>query len=195
MGGLSTSDWTSSGTSGPDSPPFTSRVLPQKIREKMPRRSRAFSSSKTASPTPVIVSSEAMAVISGTPTTMTEELIRKIVTQVAFPAHYEWILPLPSESANNPPPWCLAGFLPANCCPTSIGLVISFLLCSQLYGFDLSVENFLGVLAPKLTTRECFIYLTPRPGLTFIRDKPSSHGAWKSRLLFVRKPEWGVPVA
>ncbi|KAK4431149.1 hypothetical protein Salat_0877000 [Sesamum alatum] len=216
MGGLSTSDWTSSGTLSPDSPPFTTRVLPQKIRGKMPRRSRASSSSETTSPAPVMVSSEAMVVISGTPTTMTEESIRKIVTQVALLANYEWILPLPYESANNPPKGCLTvysaqpmsglrfplppplvqifnllGIPPSQLLPNSYRLVIGFLLCSQLYGFDPSVENFLSVLALKLTIGECFIYLTPRPGLTFIRDKPSSHGAWKSHFFFLQKTEWG----
>ncbi|KAK4413824.1 hypothetical protein Salat_2795200 [Sesamum alatum] len=220
MGGSSTSNWASSSTYGPDFSPLTSRVLPQKIRGKMPRRSRASSSSETVSPAPTMVSSEAMAIISGTSTTMTEESIRKLITQIALPVDYEWVLPLPCESANSPSPGCmtlysaqllsglcfplpplllqvfnLLGIPRSQLLPNSYRLVVGFLLCSQLYGFDPSVENFLGALAPKLTTRECFIYLTPRPGLTFIRDKPSSHGAWKSRFFFIKKPKWGVHVA
>ncbi|KAK4417200.1 hypothetical protein Salat_2545600 [Sesamum alatum] len=28
-----------------------------------------------------------------------------------------------------------------------------------------------------------------------LREKPSSHGAWKTRFFFVRKPEWNIPLA
>ncbi|KAK4426465.1 hypothetical protein Salat_1415100 [Sesamum alatum] len=101
MGGDSTSDWTSSGTSGPNSPSLVSRILPQKIRGKMPRYTRISSSSKNASLVPIMASSEAMAVIFGTPTTVTEESIRKLVAQVALPATYDWALLSASDLANN----------------------------------------------------------------------------------------------
>ncbi|KAK4424010.1 hypothetical protein Salat_1594400 [Sesamum alatum] len=186
----------------------------------MPRHTRVSSSSETASPVSVMASSKAMAVISGTPTTMTEESIRKLVAQIALPATYDWVFPSTSMAASNPPPgfltvysaqllsglkfplpflmveiFNLLGIPPSQLLPNSYRLVVGFLLCSQLYGFSPSVENFLGVLAPKVTTGECFFYLSPRPGLTFLREKPSSHGAWKSHFFFVRKPEWNVPTA
>ncbi|KAK4417384.1 hypothetical protein Salat_2564000 [Sesamum alatum] len=107
MGADSTSDWTSSRTSGPSSPPPVSWILPQKIRGKMPRRTRVSFSSENASPVPAMASIEAMAVISGTPTTMTEESISKLVAQIALPATYDWVLPSASDSTSDPPP----GFL------------------------------------------------------------------------------------
>ncbi|KAK4426609.1 hypothetical protein Salat_1429600 [Sesamum alatum] len=221
MGGGSTSDWTSSGNSGPDSPSHVSRVLPQKIRGKMPRSTRVSSSSEPASPVSVMASSEAMAVISGTPTNMTEESIRKLVTQIALPDTYDWVFLSVSDAASDPPPGFLTVYSaqllsglrfplpplmveifnllgippPSQLLPNSYRLVVGFLLCSQLYGFSPSVENFLGVLAPKITIGECFFYLSPRPGLTFLTEKPSSLGTWKSRFFFVRKPEWNIPTA
>ncbi|KAK4424415.1 hypothetical protein Salat_1634900 [Sesamum alatum] len=185
MGGSSTSDWTSSGTSGPSSSPFTSRIQPQKIRGKMPCHARTSSSSENASLAPTMVSSEAMDVVSGTPTTMMDETVKKVVSQIALPIDYEWVLPLPSDPSVQP-----AWDRPSQFLPNSYRLVVGFILCAQLYGFNPSVEDFLGVLAPKLITGECFFYLTPRPGLTFTREKPSSHGAWKARFFFTRT-EWG----
>ncbi|KAK4417205.1 hypothetical protein Salat_2546100 [Sesamum alatum] len=161
MGGKSTSDWSSSGTSRPNSPPPVSRILPQKIREKMPCRTRA--------------------VISGTPTTMMEESIRKLVAQVALPATYDWLLPSAFDSANNPPPGYLTvystQFLSDLRVPSVFSVVQFFPIC----------RKFSGVLAPKITTGECFFYLTPRPGLTFLREKPYSHGSWKSHFFFYKK--------
>ncbi|KAK4428373.1 hypothetical protein Salat_1136900 [Sesamum alatum] len=51
-----------------------------------------------------------------------------------------------------------------------------------------------GCLLPKTHPRECFFHFSPRPGLMFIHDKPSSYGAWKNRFFFVRKAEWEVPL-
>ncbi|KAK4426624.1 hypothetical protein Salat_1431100 [Sesamum alatum] len=136
MGGGSTSDWTSSGTSGPNSPPPVSQVLPQKIRGKMPHRTRVSSSSETASPVSVMASSEAMAVISGTPTTMTEESIIKLVAQIALPATYEWVLPSASDAASDPPP----GFL------TVYSAQLLFGLRFPLPPLMVEIFNLLGIL-------------------------------------------------
>ncbi|KAK4423358.1 hypothetical protein Salat_1918600 [Sesamum alatum] len=199
MAGEVSSNWTSSGTSGPSSPPPITRRLPQKIRGKMPRRSKASSSGENVAPSPTLISGEALAVVSSTPSQMSEESIRKLVDQISLPATYDWLRPSPSQFANNPPEGFLTvytsqltsglrfplpdllvqlfnvlGIPPSQLLPNSYRLVVGFLLCSQLYQFEPTLENFLGVLAPKLTTGECFFYLSPRPGLTFIRDKPSS---------------------
>ncbi|KAK4422715.1 hypothetical protein Salat_1854000 [Sesamum alatum] len=103
----------------------------------MSRRSKASSSSENVSPIPTMVSNEAIVVISGTSSTTTEETIRKVVAQIALPEGYECVLPFPLTRP-------------------IIHLRVSggFLLCAQLYGFELSIENFLGVLAPKLTIGE-----------------------------------------
>ncbi|KAK4433308.1 hypothetical protein Salat_1093100 [Sesamum alatum] len=214
------SDWTSSDTSRPPSPPQTTHLLPQKINGKMPRRSRASSSGENVSPSPTLISGEALATVSSTSSQMSKEAIRKLVAQVALSATYDWLRPTSSQFANDPPAGFLIvyasqltsglrfplppllvhlfnilGILPSQLLPNSYRLVVGFLLCSQLYRFEARVENFLGVLAPKLTSGEFFFYLSPHPSLTFIQDKPSSHGAWKTRFFFVRKSEWDVPVA
>ncbi|KAK4438962.1 hypothetical protein Salat_0230800 [Sesamum alatum] len=125
-----------------------------------------------------------MAVISATPTTMSEDAVRKAVTQIACLASmngYSLFLPI---FAKNPPPGCLTVYT----AQLTSGLRFS-LPRLLVQGFEPSVENFLGALAPKLTTGECFFYLSPHPGLTFIREKPSSNVAWKARFFFIRKAE------
>ncbi|KAK4417386.1 hypothetical protein Salat_2564200 [Sesamum alatum] len=72
----STSDWTSSGTSGPSSPPPVTRKLLLKIRGKMPRKTRASSSSENASSIPTVVSSEALAVVSSTSSMCPRRLLK-----------------------------------------------------------------------------------------------------------------------
>ncbi|KAK4422981.1 hypothetical protein Salat_1880700 [Sesamum alatum] len=143
--------------------------------------------------------------------------VRKLAADIALPGEYDWVVPSPNQFANNPPPGYLTvysaqltsglrfplpdllvqffnvlGIPPSQLLPNSYTLIIGFLLCAQLYEFDASVENFLGVFSPKITSGECFFYLSPRPGLTFIREKPSSHGAWKSKYFFLRKEGWQI---
>ncbi|KAK4441613.1 hypothetical protein Salat_0496200 [Sesamum alatum] len=220
MGGPPVGDWSSSDYSVPSSPPYTTRQLPQKIRGKMPRRNKVSSSGETTFPSPAMVSSEALAVISGTGSSLTEDAVRKLAIDIALPGEYDWVVPSPNQSANNPPPGYLTvystqltlglrfpfhdpliqvfnrlGIPPSQLLPNSYRLIVGFLLCAQLYEFDPSVENFLGVFSPKITSGECFFYLSPRPGLTFIRDEPSSHGAWKSKYFFLKKEGWQVPLS
>ncbi|KAK4424605.1 hypothetical protein Salat_1654100 [Sesamum alatum] len=147
MAGEVSSDWTSFSTSGPSSPPPTTRRLPQKIRGRMPRRSKASSYGENVSPFPTLISGEALAVVSSTPSQISEESIRKLVDQISLPTTYDWLRPSPSQFANNPP----EGIPPSQLLPNS-------------YRSD------------------------------FYSDKPSSHGAWKTRFFFVRKPLWDVPL-
>ncbi|KAL0448817.1 UNVERIFIED_CONTAM: hypothetical protein Slati_1438100 [Sesamum latifolium] len=186
----------------------------------MPRRSRASSSGESTPSLSTEISSEALSVISSTASSMSEKAVRKMVEQMALPLDFGYLVPEPSHRVNAPPPGCLTvyasqvtsglffpllpvvsqffavlGIPPSQLLPNSYRLLVGFLLCFQLYTFEASLENLLGVFMPKLTTGECFFYLSPRPGLTFIRDKPSSHGSWKSRFFFVRKDNWEVPLA
>ncbi|KAK4435241.1 hypothetical protein Salat_0687400 [Sesamum alatum] len=154
----------------------------------MPRRTRISSSSENASPVSVIASSEAMVVISDSASDPSPGFLTVYSTQLLSGLRFP-LPPLMVEIFN------LLGIPPNQLLPNSYRLVVGFLLCSQLYGFSASIENFLGVLAPKITTGECFFYLSPRPGLTFFREKPSSHEDWKSHFFFIRKPNWDVPTA
>ncbi|KAL0312804.1 UNVERIFIED_CONTAM: hypothetical protein Sradi_5679700 [Sesamum radiatum] len=186
----------------------------------MPRKSRASSSGETAPSSATEVSSDAMAQISGTSSTMSEKAIKKMVSFMALPPDFECVYPKPSDRANQPPPGCLTvyasqvlsgfrlpfpsvigdlfstlGIPPSQLLPNSFRLLVGFCLCSQLYHFQASVENLLGVFTPILSKGECFFYLSPRPGLTFIKDKPSSYGSWKTRFFFVRRSDWTIPVS
>ncbi|KAK4425027.1 hypothetical protein Salat_1696300 [Sesamum alatum] len=87
------------------------------------------------------------------------------------------------------------GILLSQLNPNSYRLVVRFLLCCQLYHIDPFLENFLGVFSPRLTPGECFFHFSPRPGLLFIHEKPSSYGTWKSRFFFVQKSDRDVPFA
>ncbi|KAK4423199.1 hypothetical protein Salat_1902700 [Sesamum alatum] len=152
----------------------------------MPHKSKASSSGQNMPPSPVLISGEALAVVSSTSSQMSEESIRKLVDQVAIPAIYDWLKPSSSQFANAPP----LGYLTVYASQLTSGL--RFPLHPLLRQLS---NNFLGVFASKLTTGECFFYLSPRPGLTFLKDKPSFHGAWKTRFFFVHKPEWDIPLA
>ncbi|KAK4429153.1 hypothetical protein Salat_1215500 [Sesamum alatum] len=102
MGGSPVGDWSSSDYSVPSSPPYTTRKLPLKIRRKMPRKHKISSSGEVASPSSAMASSEALAVISGTTSSMTEEVVKKLVADIALPEEYNWVLPSSTQSANNP---------------------------------------------------------------------------------------------
>ncbi|KAL0416902.1 UNVERIFIED_CONTAM: hypothetical protein Slati_3522100 [Sesamum latifolium] len=72
----------------------------------MPRRSKGQPSGES-SPSPATeVSSEAMALTSGTSSSMSEKAIKKIVDQMALPSDYEYVIPSPLDRVNNPPPGC-----------------------------------------------------------------------------------------
>ncbi|KAK4421769.1 hypothetical protein Salat_2127500 [Sesamum alatum] len=145
----------------------------------MPPKSKASSSGENAPPTPTLISGEAMAIVSSTSSQMLEEPIRKLVAQVALPVDYYWLHTFPSQFANDPP----AGYLTVYASqltsgllfplPTPLQQLFNILRIPPTNCFLIRID----VFAPKLTTRECFFYLSPHPGLTFIRDKPSSPGA------------------
>ncbi|KAK4416969.1 hypothetical protein Salat_2522400 [Sesamum alatum] len=128
----------------------------------MPRCSKASSSSDNTSPDPTMVSSEAMAIISGTSSAMTEDDIRKVVAQIA------WGSPCPVFNVLRIPPIQLL--------PNSYRLVVGFLLCAQLYGLEPSIENFLSVLAPKLTTRGSLLNAMPPLNLGEIKRRMKQVG-------------------
>ncbi|KAK4413242.1 hypothetical protein Salat_2736800 [Sesamum alatum] len=88
----------------------------------MPRMSKVSSSGENASPFTTMVSSEALSVISGTPPSLSKDSIRKIVAQISLPSEYEWVLPLPSLSTNNP----LPGMPPSQLLPNSYSLMWVF---------------------------------------------------------------------
>ncbi|KAL0436494.1 UNVERIFIED_CONTAM: hypothetical protein Sradi_0357300 [Sesamum radiatum] len=151
---------------------------------------------------------------------MSEKAVKNMVKQMALPPDLTYLVPDPFHRTNDPPPGCLTvyasqvnsglffplpsvvsqiftvmGIPPSQLLPNSYRLLVGFMLCSQLYTFEAALENLLGVFMPKVITGECFFYLCPSPGLTFIREKPSSHGSWKSRFFFIKKDNWDVPLA
>ncbi|KAK4438488.1 hypothetical protein Salat_0183100, partial [Sesamum alatum] len=216
--GYTTSDWTSSGSSF-SSPPPTTHSLPQKTRGKMTRRTRASSSKEASSSSANEISADGFTALSSLPPKMSAKSIVNTINLLGLPGGFEIVNPIEYQRANNPPPGCLTvyaaqcvcglrfplhpflvdllvvlGIPPSQLNPNSYRLVVGFLLCCQLYHIDPSVENFLGVFAPRLTPGECFFHFSPRPGLLFIHDKPFSYGAWKNRFFFVRKAEWEVPL-
>ncbi|KAK4438869.1 hypothetical protein Salat_0221500 [Sesamum alatum] len=130
-----------------------------------------------------MASSEALAMISGTASSLTIEVVRKLAAEIALQGEYYWVVPSPNQSANNPPLGYLTvysaqltsglrfplpdlliqifnvlGIPPSQLLPNSYRRIVDFLLCAQLYEFDPSVENFLGVFSPKITSGECSGY-------------------------------------
>ncbi|KAK4428842.1 hypothetical protein Salat_1184100 [Sesamum alatum] len=83
-GDYTTSDWSSFDISSP-SPPPTDRILPQKIRGKMPRRTRASSSHKPASPILTEISPSAFGAISEIPLKMSSKSIVKTLNLLSLP--------------------------------------------------------------------------------------------------------------
>ncbi|KAK4426461.1 hypothetical protein Salat_1414700 [Sesamum alatum] len=150
---------------------------------------------------------------------MSAKTIVKTINLLGLPEGFEILTPIEYQRANNPPPGCVIvyaaqcvsrlrfplhpflvdllvtlGIPPSQLNPNSYRLVVEFLLCCQLYCLEPSVENFLGIFSPRLTPGECFFHFTPRLGLVFIHEKPSSYGAWKNRFFFIRKAEWEIPL-
>ncbi|KAK4424201.1 hypothetical protein Salat_1613500 [Sesamum alatum] len=127
----------------------------------MPRRSKASSSGEETLPSPTEISREALAVISNIPSSMSEKALKKLIEQIALPVDFEWILPSPTQCANDPPPGCLTvyasklnlglrfplpnllvqvftilGIPHSQLLPNSYRLTVGFLLCSCLYHFE-----------------------------------------------------------
>ncbi|KAL0401085.1 UNVERIFIED_CONTAM: hypothetical protein Slati_4138400 [Sesamum latifolium] len=107
MDSSSSSDWTSFASSVRSSPPYTTRRLPLKVRGKMPRRSKPPFPGESHPPA-FEVSTEAMAVIVGLASSMSEKSVKKMVHYMSLPPDYEYIVPGPYDRANNPPPGCLS---------------------------------------------------------------------------------------
>ncbi|KAK4412414.1 hypothetical protein Salat_2888400 [Sesamum alatum] len=181
----------------------------------MTHRTRASSSKE---PSPYVaneISPDCFVVISSISPKMSAKSIVRTINLLGLHEGYEVVTPIEYQRANNLSPGCLAmyaaqcmsglrfslhpflvellgalGIPPSQLNPISYRLVVGLVLCCQLYHIEPSLENFLGVLSPRLTPGECFFHFSPRPSLVFIHEKPSSYGAWKSRFFFVRKAEW-----
>ncbi|KAK4423180.1 hypothetical protein Salat_1900800 [Sesamum alatum] len=167
--GYTTSDWTSSDYASSSSPPPTSRSLPQKVRGKMTRHTRASSSKEPSPSVANEISPHCFAVISSISSKMSTKSIVKTINLLGLPEGYEVLTPIEYQWANNPQPECLTvyavqcvsglrfplhpflvellsalGIQPNQLNPNSYRLVVGFLLCCQLYHIEPSLENFLG---------------------------------------------------
>lgn len=60
---------------------------------------------------------------------------------------------------------------------------------------EVSLEKNFGVFAPKVSSIDGFFYFSPRPGLNFLQEKPSSHGIRKKKFFLRRAEGWEVPTA
>ncbi|KAK4422018.1 hypothetical protein Salat_2152500 [Sesamum alatum] len=169
--GYTTSDWTSSDSSF-SSPPPTTCSLPQKTRGKMTCRTRASSSKEPSSSQPNEISPDSFAVISSLSLKMSSKSIVTTVNLLGLPEGFEILTPTEYQRANNPSPGCVTVYLTQ--CVSGLRFPLHPFL---IYHIEPTVENFLGVFAPRLTHGECFFHFSLRPGLVFIHEKPSSYGA------------------